>query len=71
MAGALAASIDTIERIDRLTTIAEERRNAALLEIERRRIFLGETLRQNVQEIENSEFKLIETASNESMPLDE
>jgi hypothetical protein len=70
MADALAAGLDTIERIDRLTTIAESRRNAALREIERRRIFLGETLRQNVQEIENSEFKLIETASNESMSLD-
>jgi len=61
MADALAEKLDDIERIDRLTTIAESRRNASLHEIERRRAVLGETLRRSVQEIEDGEFEEIET----------
>jgi hypothetical protein len=56
MAGALAAKLDDIERIDRL----EDRRNAHLTEIERRRAVFGATLRRNVQEIEEAEFRVIE-----------
>ena len=61
MAGALAAKLDDIERIDRLSTIAEDRRNAHLTEIERRRAVFGAMLRRSVQEIEEAEFKVIET----------
>jgi hypothetical protein len=61
MADALAEKLDDIERIDRLATIVESRRNASLHEIERRRAVLGETLRRSVQEIEEGEFKVIET----------
>ena len=61
MADALAEKLDDIERIDRLTTIAENRRNASLHEIDRRRAVLGETLRRSVQEIEDGEFEEIET----------
>jgi hypothetical protein len=50
-----------IERIDRLATIAENRRNAALREIDRRRAVLGQTLRRGLQEVEDAEFKVIET----------
>ena len=53
--------LDEIERLDRLTAIAETRRNAALREIDRRRAVLGQTLRRSVQEIEDSEFKVIGT----------
>ncbi len=53
--------LDYIERIDRLATIAESRRNASLHEIDRRRPILGETLRRSVQEAEDREFKVIET----------
>jgi len=56
MAKALAEKIDVIERIDRLTTVAESRRNAALREIDRRRVVLGEALRRSVQEVEDAEF---------------
>ena len=52
MAEALAGKLDDIERIDRLTTIAETRRNAMLREIDRRRAALGEGLRRHVQEVE-------------------
>jgi hypothetical protein len=51
-----------IERIDRLATIAESRRNASLREIDRRRAVLAEALRRGVQEVEDAEFKLVETA---------
>ncbi len=61
MADALAKELDEIERIDRLITIAESRRNASLREIDRRRAVLGETLRRSVQEIEDGEFQEIET----------
>jgi len=56
MTKALRKRIDEIERIDRLTTIAETRRNAALREMDRRRAVLGEMLRRRVQEIEDVEF---------------
>jgi len=60
MAYALVQKLDDIERIDRLITTAESRRDASLREIERRRAFLGETLRRSVQEIEDGEFEVIE-----------
>ena len=55
MTKVLGDKIDYIERIDRLTAIAETRRNAALREINRRRAVLGETLRRSVHEIEHDD----------------
>jgi hypothetical protein len=52
--------LDHIERIDRLATVAEGRRNTSLREIERRRAVLGETLRRSVQEVEDAQLKVIE-----------
>jgi hypothetical protein len=60
LVNALARILDDIERIDRLTTVAEGRRNASLREIDRRRVVLGETLRRTVQEVEEGEFEVIE-----------
>ena len=59
MARTLPRNLDNIERIDRLTTIAETRRNAMLREIDRRRAVLGEALRRQVQEVEG-EFEVVE-----------
>jgi predicted methyltransferase len=59
MSEALAEDLDNIERIDRLTTIAETRRNAMLREIDQRRSVFGETLRRQVQDVEG-EFEVIE-----------
>ncbi len=56
-ADAIKEEFDYIERIDRLTIIAENRRNDALNEIERRRALFGETLRRSVQD---AEFEMIE-----------
>ena len=52
--------LEHIERIDRLTAIAESRRNASLREIDRRQAVLGQTLRRSLQEVEDAEFKVIE-----------
>ena len=60
MAAAFGQKLDLIERIDRLITIAENRRDASLREIDRRREVLGATVRRSVQEIEDGEFEVIE-----------
>jgi hypothetical protein len=59
----LRDQLEYVERIDRLTNIAEARRNASLREIDRRRSVLGEKLRRSVQEIEERELTLIETTT--------
>ena len=59
MVRALPEELDKIERIDRLTTIAETRRNVMLREIDRRRAALTEALRRQVQEVEG-EFEVVE-----------
>ena len=64
-------NLNDIERIDRLTTIAESRRNASLREIDRRRAVLGAALRRNVQEIEEGEYKVIETSAGGKTRVDE
>jgi hypothetical protein len=58
--GALPRNLNQIERIDRLISIAETRRNISLREIERRTV-LGEALRRNLQEVQEGEFEVIET----------
>jgi hypothetical protein len=63
IADTFAEKLSYIERIDRLTAIAESRRNASLHEIERHRAVFGETLRRSVQEIEDAEFEVIEKTS--------
>jgi hypothetical protein len=55
----LPHALDHIERIDRLITIAENRRNGMLREIDRRRAVLGEALRRKLQEVEG-EFEVID-----------
>jgi hypothetical protein len=59
MVRALLEKPDDIERIDRLITVAETRRNAMLREIDRRHAALGEALRRHAQEVEG-EFEVIE-----------
>jgi len=61
MVQVLPLELDKIERIDRLTMIAESRRNAMMREIDRRRVALGQALRRQVEEVEG-EFEVIEKA---------
>lgn len=56
-AATLAASIDILERIDRLMWQAEGRRNDALSAIDRRREGLARRLRDAVAEIEDAEYE--------------
>jgi hypothetical protein len=58
---ALLRNLNDIERIDRLITIAETRRNISLREIDRHRAVLGEALRRNLREVEDGDFEVIET----------
>jgi hypothetical protein len=65
IANAMVYELDNIERIDRLTTIAESRRNAMMREFDRRRAVLGQALRRQVEEVEG-EFEVIEKAPPEA-----
>jgi hypothetical protein len=58
-AKALASEINIIERIDRLATVAEARRNATLREIERHRANLAQILRDKLRHEEQAEYKII------------
>jgi hypothetical protein len=60
--GLAAKGFDDIERIDRLTTIAESRRNASLREIDRRRAALAQTPRPIVEHIKE---EVVDTESQE------
>ena len=66
MAEAVAETLDYVERIERLTTVAESRRNSSLREIDRRRPVLAETLQRSVQQIESDELEIIEASSGEA-----
>jgi hypothetical protein len=68
MAEALAIELDYVERVDRLTTIAEGRRNASLREIDRHRPVFAETLRRSVQQIEHDEINVIEAPPSKGEP---
>jgi hypothetical protein len=60
MAQRLVLNLDKIERIDRMSALAEARYNAELREIDRRRDALAQRLRHAArQEIENSQIKAV------------
>ena len=63
--GATLNNIEHAERVDRLITIAEGRRNAVLREIDRRRAVLAQMLQTRAQEIEATEF---ETFTQKAVP---
>jgi hypothetical protein len=61
MAEALSSAIDAFERIDRMLASAEARRNNALRELDRHREALGAAMRRAVNEVEDVEFRDVET----------
>jgi len=61
MAEALSSKIDTFERIDRMLASSEVRRNTALREIDRHRSTLGVAVRQAINEVQDAEFRDVET----------
>jgi len=58
-----AIKIDYFERIDRMLASSEVRRNNALREIDRHREALGAAVRQPIDEVEDAEFRDVETGA--------
>jgi hypothetical protein len=56
-----SSQLEIVERVDRLITIAEGRRNGVLREIDRHRLFLAQMLRDKIRDIEGTKFKTVET----------
>jgi|SRR5262245_2232 len=63
MAQTLSIKLEGIERIDRMTALAEARRNATLREIDGHRETLSQNLRRAVQHVEDGQLRLIENTS--------
>jgi len=63
MAQSLSIKLDDIERIDRMTALAEARRNAILREIDGHREILSQNLRRAVQNVEDGQLRVIENTS--------
>jgi hypothetical protein len=68
MAQTLAASINEVERIDRLTAAAELRRNAVLREIADYRSVFAAHLRRATSDIQDAEFQVIPSQVVSSRP---
>ena len=62
-AKAFVASIDVIERIDRMVMAAKARRNAALRELERHRAALAEALRRATDDVVDADFEDVAAGS--------
>ena len=65
----LSCCIDDVEKIDRLTMLAEARRNSALREIEHHRTIFARNLRQTIEETDSAEYQLIEQKSATEIPV--
>jgi hypothetical protein len=57
----LESKLDGFERLDRMLASAEARRNNALREIDRRREALGGAVRQAIDEVQDAEFRDVDT----------
>jgi hypothetical protein len=60
MGQAMELKIDEIERLDRMAIAAQACRDAALREIERRHLVLGQNLRRVFNEVEDADYQVIE-----------
>lgn len=68
MAATLAQEIGCLERLDRMLASAEARRNNALREIDRHREALGAKVRQAVDDVQDAEFRDVETGEQSGRP---
>ena len=59
----LESKLDSFERLDRMLASAEARRNNALREIDRHRESLGAAMRQAIDEVQDVEFRDVETGA--------
>jgi hypothetical protein len=55
----LSNNIDMLERVDLIIAGLENRRNSILREIDRHRESLARSLRQNIEQIENANYKVV------------
>jgi hypothetical protein len=60
-ANTMESKLDSFERADRMLASAETRRNNALREIDRHRDTLGGGVRRSIEEMEDAEFRDVET----------
>ena len=65
MAKTLEGEIDSFERFDRMLASSEARRNNALREIDRHRAALGGAVRHAIDEVQDAEFRDVETGAPE------
>ena len=70
MAEALTNIMDSFERFDRMLASAEARRNNALHEIDRHRETLADAIRHAVDEVQDAEFRDVETGEASGGSLD-
>ena len=61
----LESKLDSFERLDRMLASAEARRNNALREIDRHREALGGAVRHAIDEVQEAEFRDVETGAAE------
>ena len=61
LAQTLSHKLSDVERIKHMTALAETRRNATLREIDRHRQTLGQKLRWAAQQLEDGQFRVIES----------
>ncbi len=64
----LESKLDSFERLDRMLASAEARRNNALREIDRHREAFGGALRHAIDEVEDVEFRDVETGETNGVP---
>jgi hypothetical protein len=64
----LDSELDSFERLDRMLASAEARRNNALREIDRHRDTIGGGVRRSIEEIEDAEFRDVETGQTAAGP---
>jgi hypothetical protein len=62
-AKALMNTLDSFELLDRMLASAEARRNNALREVDRHRDALGRGVRRSIEEIEDADFRDVETGA--------
>jgi hypothetical protein len=61
LAQTFSLKLNDIERIEHMTALEEARRNATLREIDRHRQTLGQKLRRAAQQLEDGQFRVIES----------
>ena len=57
VAESIAGYIGTLEPLERMIAVMEQRRNAAYHQVEQHRANLGDRLRQAVAQVEDAEFR--------------